>query len=275
MTDTGGGSITPNGTVTFRNAATNEVLGIVTLTATGAGQAQATLITSALPVGTHDVTATYNGSLDFAIGIPSPPASQTIVQATSTLDLTSTANPSKFGQTVTIRAQMSSNSGAIPTGQVVFKIAGVMVGTGFIDATGLATFTTNTLAVGTHAFTAEYAGSTNFSASNIGSVSQVVEQSGSRLVLTSSTTSPGVHTTITVKIGAQSPGSAQIAKPTGQVNVKIDGVDRGTFDLVNGQVKLILPSGLSAGQHKFVVQYSGDGNFVAKTFTVFLTYGSR
>jgi hypothetical protein len=275
VTDTGGGTITPNGTVTFRNASTNEVLGIVALTATGAGQAQATLITSALSVGTHDITATYNGSLDFAIGIPSPPASQTIVQATSSMVLTSTANPSRFGQTVTFRAQMSSNSGAIPTGQVVFKNAGVLVGTGFIDATGLATFTTNALAVGTHAFTAEYAGTTNFSASNIGAVSQEVQQSNSRAVVTSSTTSPGVSTTITVKIGAQSPGTAQVAKPTGQVIIFVDNVNRGTFDLVNGVAKLTLPNGLSAGQHNIRVQYSGDGNFLARTTTTPLSFGSR
>ena len=158
---------------------------------------------------------------------------------------------------------------------MIFKNAGVIVGTAFLDATGLAKFTTNGLPVGTHAFTAEYAGTTNFTASNIGSVSQEVEQSNSRLVLTSSTTSPNVHTTITMKIGAQSPGSAQIAKPTGQVTILVDNVDRGTFDLVNGQAKLILPNGLSAGQHKFVVQYTGDGNFLARNFTVFLTYGSR
>ena len=191
------------------------------------------------------------------------------------MNLTSTANPSKFGETVTFRAQVTSASGAIPSGQVVFKNNGVVVGTAFLDATGLAKFTTNALPVGTHAITAEYAGTTNFLPSNIGSLSQEVVQSNSRLVLTSSTTSPGVKTTIKIKIGAQSPGSAQVAKPTGQVSVKIDGVDRGTFDLVNGVFNLVLPSGLSAGQHKFVVQYSGDGNFLARTFTVFLTFGSR
>jgi Big-like domain-containing protein len=93
--------------------------------------------------------------------------------------------------------------------------------------------------------------------------------------LTSSTTSPNVNTTIKVKIGAQSPGSAQVAKPTGQVTIKIDGVNKGTFDLNNGFFNLNLPFGLSAGQHKFVVTYSGDGNFLGGTFTAFLTFGSR
>ena len=273
--DTGGGTITPTGTVTFTDTTTNTVLGIVTLSPTTTGQAQATLTTTALAVGNHSITATYNGSLDFAIGIPSPPATQTVVVATSTMNLTSTANPSRFGQTVTFRAQMSSDSGAIPTGQVVFKNAGQVVATAFIDAAGLATFTTNALPVGTHAITAEYAGAPNFTASNTGSLSQEVLQSESRAVVTRSTTQPRVPTTITVRIGAKQPGSAQVAKPTGQVTIFVDNVNRGTFDLVNGVAKLFLPAGLSAGSHKFVIQYSGDGNFLPSTTTVFYTFGSR
>ena len=111
VTDTGGGTVTPNGTVTFTDDTTNEVLGIVSLTPSGTGQAQATLITSALAVGSHTITATYNGSLEFAIGIPSPPVTQTVVPAATTMNLTSTANPSKFGQTVTFRAQLTSTPG--------------------------------------------------------------------------------------------------------------------------------------------------------------------
>jgi hypothetical protein len=275
VADTGGGTLTPTGTVTFRDTTTNTVLGIVTLSPVTTGQAQATLVTSALDVGAHTIVATYNGSLDFAIGIPSPPEPHTVTQASSSMNLTSTANPSKFGQTITFRAAMTSNTPALPTGQVVFKDAGVVIGTGFIDASGVATFTTNALAVGTHAITAEYAGNTNFTASNIGAVSQDVQPSQTKAKVIPSTTNPGVRLVLTAKIKAVPPGTNQFQKPTGQVTFVIDGVNRGTQTLVDGAAKVVLPNGLSLGTHKIVVQYAGDSNFLASTTTVFLQFGGR
>src|SRR5207249_110346 len=50
----------PTGTVTFRDGAT--VLGTVTLV-----NGSASLVTSTLTVGTHPLTATYNGSATFAV----------------------------------------------------------------------------------------------------------------------------------------------------------------------------------------------------------------
>ena len=274
--DTGGGNVTPTGTVTFTDATTNTVLGVVSLSPLDTGKAVATLVTSALDVGTHSIVATYNGSLVFAIGIPSTPEPHTVVQASSAMTLTSNANPSKFGQSVTFKATMTSNSGAIPSGQVVFKADGTIIGSGFIDpATGVATFTTNALAVGTHAITAEYAGSTNFSASNIGALSQEVDKSATKAKVILSTTDPGVPLTVVAKIKAILPGTTQLALPTGQATILIDGVNKGTIDLVNGKAKLVVPSGLSLGTHKFVVQYSGDGNFAASSTTVFVSFGGR
>ena len=275
VADTGGGTLTPTGSVTFTDTTTNTVLGIVNLNPLITGQSQATLVTTALDVGTHDILATYNGSLDFAPGNPSAPVTQTVTQATSSLSLISTANPSKFGQTITFQATMTSDSGAKPTGPVVFKDGGTVIGTSFIDASGLATFTTNALSVGTHAITAEYAGNVNFTASNVGSLSQEVQQNATKAQVTASTNQPNTHLVLTAVMKAIAPGTNQVQKPTGQVTFLIDGVDRGTIDLVNNSAKLTLPNGLSTGTHKVVVQYTGDANNLASTTTIFLTFGGR
>ena len=108
-----------------------------------------------------------------------------------------------------------------------------------------------------------------------GSLSQEVLQSASKAKVSSSTNVPNVSTVIKAKIVAKSPGTTAVQLPTGQATFLIDGVNRGTIDLINGVAKLSRPSGLSAGQHTITIQYTGDGNFLASTTTVTLTFGSR
>lgn len=107
--DKGSGTITPTGTVTFKEGA--NTLGMGTLNAS----AQASFATSALAGGAHNITATYGGDTnytastsapfvvtvqDFTLGAPSP-ASQTVNagQSTSyTISLTSVGGfPSSSG----------------------------------------------------------------------------------------------------------------------------------------------------------------------------------
>ena len=126
-----------------------------------------------------------------------------------------------------------------------------------------------------HAITAEYAGNVNFTASNIGSLSQEVQKNDTKAKVTLSTTDPGVRLVLTAIMKAVPPGTNQVAKPTGQVTFVIDGVTRGTVDLVDNVAKLVLPNGLSLGTHKIVVQYTGDGNNFASTTTIFVSIGGR
>jgi uncharacterized repeat protein (TIGR01451 family) len=94
------------------------------------------------------------------------------VNATSTT-LTSSQNPSQVGQAVTFTAAASS-SGGTPTGTVIFKDGAVVLGAGTLSAGGIATFTTSTLALGSHSITASYAGATTFAASASASLIQTV-----------------------------------------------------------------------------------------------------
>jgi autotransporter-associated beta strand protein len=274
VTDTGsGGTLTPTGTVTFVDQTTNTVLGTAILSGSG-GISTATLTTNVLAAGAHSIVATYDGNTDFAPGPNSNAVTQTVTQASSTLALTSSAGTSKFGQAVTFRATVgSSTGGGVPTGTVTFFIDGNVAGTGTINAAGVATFTTSSLAVGSYTVTATYGGDGNFTGSN-GTLAggQTVNKAATTATLTRSTGDAGAPLTLTATILPVAPGGGV---PTGTVTFVIDGVTRGVVDLSNGVASLFLPNGLSQGSHTIVVKYAGSGNHTASNTTFIFNFGGR
>jgi len=96
----------------------------------------------------------------------------------TTTTLTSSPNPSTYGQAVTFTAAVSSSIGAPPDGETVSFMKGTTVlGKGTLSG-GTATFTTSTLKVGTTAVKAVYDGDSNFAGSTSKAVKQVVEKAG-------------------------------------------------------------------------------------------------
>src|SRR5262249_22585415 len=93
------GSGIPSGSVTFRDGKT-AILGSVTLDTTG----KATFTTSALTVGMHAISATYNGDAHFIPSYRVLAQVQMVQQAMTGTMVTSSLNPSVAGQTVTITA---------------------------------------------------------------------------------------------------------------------------------------------------------------------------
>src|SRR5579859_4369763 len=87
----------------------------------------------------------------------------TVNRPSTTTGITSSANPSVFGQSVTFTATVSpvAPGAGTPTGTVTFLDGGSPVGTGTLSG-GVATFTTSALAVGSHTITTSYGGDTNF-----------------------------------------------------------------------------------------------------------------
>ena len=86
----------------------------------------------------------------------------TIAQAASNTVVTSSASPSAYGQSVTFTATVAPSGGVNPTGTVQFKIDGNNVGSPQTLSGGVATYSTSTLAVGSHSVTAVYSGDGNF-----------------------------------------------------------------------------------------------------------------
>lgn len=78
--------------------------------------------------------------------------------------VSSSVNPSEFGQSVTFTATVTS-SGGTPAGTVQFKDGSSNLGSPLTLTAGIAQLSTSSLASGTHTITAEYSGDTNFIAS--------------------------------------------------------------------------------------------------------------
>jgi hypothetical protein len=131
----------------------------------------ATFSTSALPVGTKAIKAIYGGDAIF-ISSTSAALSQVIGKEASTTTLTSSPNPSTFGQSVTFTAVVAPRFGGTPTGTVVFKDGGKTLGSVSLSG-GSASYTISNLARGAHSITATYNGSTSFIGSS-GPLTQTV-----------------------------------------------------------------------------------------------------
>src|SRR5215213_966872 len=119
--------------------------------------------------GTHTYGAagTFNVSIQIAdsSGNFESVTSSAVVKAATSTALSTSVTPSDFGQSVTFTATVTSSAGT-PNGSVQFKDDGVNTGSPVaLNGSGIATFTTNTLAAGAHVITAEYSGSNTFGAS--------------------------------------------------------------------------------------------------------------
>ena len=149
----------PTGTVTFSDGTT--AIGTVAV-ALVSGAVQASLTTSTLAVGTHTITAAYNGDVNFTVST-SPVVSQVVGQASTTTALSSSQSSPILNQSVTFTATVNPtvSLSTNPTGTVTFFDGNAKVGSASLSA-GVATFTTSSLAAGTHAITGAYSGDSNY-----------------------------------------------------------------------------------------------------------------
>lgn len=145
------GAGTPSGMVTFQDGGT--IIGQVPLNSSGG----ASISVSNLPLGSHNLTATYASDVQFAASAGSVTH---MVQSGTSTTVTS-SSPSSFGQAVVFAAGVTAASPATgtPTGSVIFR-EGVMILAGPLplDATGRASFTTSGLSIGGHTITADFTG---------------------------------------------------------------------------------------------------------------------
>ena len=166
-----GSSGSPTGTVEFLDGST--ALGIVALGSGGA----ASLAVSNLAVGSHSITAVYSGDSNYADSTSSAQAETVNVAGTST-SAQSSEPIATVGDTVTLTALVAATSpgSGIPTGTVQFKVDGVNLGSPVpLNASGQASLSISTIAVGPHLVAAIYSGDSNFAGSTSVSISQAVD----------------------------------------------------------------------------------------------------
>jgi sugar lactone lactonase YvrE len=250
VTSPSGAGAAPDGTVTFTNNGTT--LGTRALNASGV----ATYSTSTLPRGLNPILATYSG--DPAKFIPGSISSvfNQDVQAGSTTVVTSSQSTAYYGNPVTFTATVTTE-GAVPaTGTANILDGGQKIGTANLaGTTGIGTFTTSSLAVGSHSITAQFAGDINSGSSTSLAITQQVNQTETATTVAALPT-PGiagapVAVTATVQVvdGATT--------PTGTVTFA-----SGTTALPSGTVgtggKATIDPVFTPGSYQIVATYAGD-----------------
>lgn len=149
-----GPNATPTGTITFLDGA--KTIGTGTLDGSG----KATMSISSLVVGDHPITVNYGGDSNFN-AVTSSPITQTVNAVAATVTVTSSINPSSFGQSVDFTATVTG-AGATPTGTVVVTDGATSLGTITLDASGKGVLTTATLTGGSHSLLFTYSGDANY-----------------------------------------------------------------------------------------------------------------
>jgi hypothetical protein len=136
----------------------------IALTTDAAGAASYT--TASLPVGRDAITASFAATDSLLASSAS--LAEDVTPAATSIQLTSTPNPSNTGQSVTISAVVTSPASIPPNGDITFFSGTTALGTAQLSANGTsstATFTTSFAAAGTYPLTASYLASTDFLAS--------------------------------------------------------------------------------------------------------------
>jgi sugar lactone lactonase YvrE len=212
-----------------------------------------------LAVGQHSITAAYDNTHDPAhmASTSSPALVETVLEGTA-VGLTSSANPSTAGQTVTFTATVTSLGGGVnPTGTVTFFDGSTPLSTPTLNGNDVVTYTTSALTNGMHQISAVYNGSssTEVQGSTSPALNQDVQTTSAIAVSSSlnpSTYGVAVTFTVTITSGATFPA-------TGIVNFLDNGVSIGTRTLSgNPGAATFTTSTLTAGTHPITVSYAGD-----------------
>ncbi len=122
--------------------------------------------------GSYPVIASYSGDTAFFPGA-SPSQTLIVIPAPASVALSSTENPSVFGDSVTFTASVS-NANPL-TGTITFFDGKTKLGAAQLGTDGTATYATSTLAVGTHPITAVYSGNADVAGATSPVLSQVVQ----------------------------------------------------------------------------------------------------
>ena len=245
---------TAAGTVTFKDGATS-------LGTSAVSGGTAAFTTSTLAAGTNNITAVYGGSTN-DVASTSAVLAHTVAKAATSTSVTSSANPSSFGQSVTFKATVKSSTSGTPGGSVTFKDGATVLSTVTL-AGGVATFNIGDLSVGNHTITVDYAGNADFATSASAALTQTVKKANTTAKLTSSLnpSTKGASVTFTATITPAFSGA-----PGGTVTFKDGTTTLGTA-AVNTTTKqaAFKTSALSVATHSITAVYGGNGDFNAST----------
>ena len=194
----------------------------------------------------------------------------TLSKSTTSTSLTSSLNPSTYGQKVTWTATVTSSGSVTPTGTVRFKwqyfTETFTIGSAILNSNGAATFSRSNLNAYAYPMTAVYAGDAANQRSTSAVLNQVVLETTSSATLTSSPnpSTQGQAVTFTAKI------SSPTVRATGPVTFTAGKTVLGTGQLSSGKATLTISS-LAVGLTKVTATYYGDSNIAKSSAPVIQT----
>jgi hypothetical protein len=271
---------TPTGTVTFTvtgsgGSATCNAGNTVTLSA---GTATCS-ITGLASQSAYTVKATYNGDSNYS-GTLATPLTETVDLGATTTAISSNANPSVSGQTVTFTATVSSTSPATgtPTGSVTFAVTGssgavaCSRGNTVTLSGGSATCAiTGVASQSTYSVHASYSGDGNYSASTGAPLTQTVDLGATSVTLGSSANpaANGQAVTFTATVASTSPATGT---PTGTVTFTATGSSGAvacnagnTVTLSGGAATCTITVLATQSTYSVHATYNGDSNYATSS----------
>jgi hypothetical protein len=185
------------------------------------------------------------------------------VHSPTSTSLTSSLNPSIYGQKVTWTATVTSSGSITPTGKVRFTWSGYTIGSATLNSSGVATLTRSNLNADAYPLTAVYAGDADNLASTSAALNQVVLETTSAAAITSSPnpSTQGQAVTFTAKI------LSPTVIPKGPVTFTAGKTVLGTAQLSGGAAKVTISS-LAVGSTKVTATYYGDSNISQSSASV-------
>ena len=115
------------------------------------------------PVGSYPIAATLTGisAGDYAVAV-TPATNLSIAQAPTQTALSASTSSPGLGLPVTLTVQATSTTSGVPTGSIAFADGSATLSVVPLSASGAASFTTGSLALGAHNLSAAYSGDANF-----------------------------------------------------------------------------------------------------------------
>lgn len=255
-------SAAPSGSVTYYDGAVS--LGSASLNGSGVASLQA----SSLTIGTHSITASYGGDSNFSASSSSSLA-QVVNQATSATVVSSSVNPSVFGQSLTLSASVTTLYSGTATGTITFFDGNSVLGTGDLIANS-ASLSGVSLTTGSHTVTAAYSGDGNVLPSTSAPLPATVNLASTTTTLTSNVNPVGLNASVTYTATAVSQFGGVV---TGTVTFK-DGTTSTTVSLVAGNA-VLTKSYSVAGMHYVTATYSGDNNNTGGSSAMLTEYAEK
>ncbi len=231
------------------------------------GSGDAAFEIATLPPGVHTIYVNYLGDLNFN---PSIGTTTLVVRGFTTMNASSTPNPSSAGQPVDFVVSVAGVAPftAVPTGDVEFYAGAILpanlIGAGALDSLGQARFDDYTgLAMGTHTINVHYLGDGNYIPNTTSFAHLVKGDTAVGVVVAPSPSIFGQLITITATVSAVSPA---FGVPTGTVNF-YDGpaipANLIGSDTLDSGVAVMDISTLGIAVHTINVAYLGDSSFNA------------